>query len=73
MGVGMPFFCVNNKEVPMGTTSTSGWALFWFLTGFMVLGTAAIGGGVISFLGGAAALVGSGFLFKKARQKEEGV
>ena len=55
----------------MGTTSTSGWALFWFLLGFTILGTAAIGGGIISFLAGAAVLVYSGILFKSARLKEE--
>ncbi len=54
-----------------GTTSTSGWALFWFLLGFTILGTAAIGGGILSFLGGAAVLIFSGFLFKAARVKEE--
>jgi hypothetical protein len=54
-----------------GTTSTSGWALFVFLIGFTVLGTAAIGGGAMSFIAGVATLVGSGFLFKKAREKEE--
>jgi len=55
----------------MGTTSTSGWAVFWFLLGFTVLGTAAIGGGVLSFLGGSAIIVFSGVLFKSARAKEE--
>jgi hypothetical protein len=55
----------------MGTTSTSGWALFWFLTGFTVLGTTPIGGGIFSFLGGVAILVYSGVLFRAARVKEE--
>ena len=55
----------------MGTTATSGWALFWFLLGFTILGTAAIGGGVLSLLGGAAIIVFSGVLFKSARVKEE--
>ncbi len=55
----------------MGTTSTSGWALFWFLTGFTILGTTPIGGGVISFLAGAAIIVFSAVLFKQARLKEE--
>ncbi len=54
-----------------GTTSTSGWALFWFLTGYTVLGTAAIGGGIMSFIGGVAILIYSGILFKAARAKEE--
>ena len=55
----------------MGTTATSGWALLWFLLGFTVLGTAGIGGGVLSLLGGTALIVLSGFLFKAARTKEE--
>ena len=55
----------------MGTTSTSGWAVFLFMLGFTVLGTAAIGSGVVGFLGGAALIVGSGVLFKAARAKEE--
>ena len=55
----------------MGTTSTSGWAVFWFMLGFTILGTAAIGGGVLSLLAGAAFIVCSGFLFKTAREKEE--
>jgi hypothetical protein len=55
----------------MGTTSTSGWALFWFLLGFTILGTAAIGAGFIGFLAGAAIIGYSAVLFKSARAKEE--
>ena len=55
----------------MGTTALSGWALFWFLLGFTVLGTAGAGGGVLGLLGGAAIIVLSGVLFKAARAKEE--
>lgn len=55
----------------MGTTTTSGWALFLFLLGFTVLGTAAIGGGVLGFLGGAALIIVSGVLFKQVRAREE--
>jgi hypothetical protein len=55
----------------MGTTSTSGWALFWFLLGFTILGTAFIGGGVIAALAGTGVIVYSGVLFKAARLKEE--
>ena len=55
----------------MGTTSTSGWALLWFLLGFTILGTAGVGGGILSVLGGAAILVMSGSLFRAARAKEE--
>ena len=55
----------------MGTTKTSGWALFWFLLGFTILGTSAVGGGVIALLAGAGTLVLSGVLFKSARLKEE--
>jgi hypothetical protein len=54
-----------------GTTSTSGWALFVFLIGFTVLGTAAIGGGALSLIAGIALIIGSGFLFQAARKKEE--
>ena len=54
-----------------GTTKLSGWAVFWFLTGFSILGTSAIGGGALSFIAGAATLVLSAVLFKAARQKEE--
>ena len=55
----------------MGTTATSGWAVLWFLLGFTVLGTAAIGGGVLSLLAGAALIVMSSVLFQAARAKEE--
>ena len=55
----------------MGTTATSGWAVFWFLVGFTLLGTAGAGGGVLSLLGGAAVIVMSGVLFQAARAKEE--
>ena len=54
----------------MGTTSTSGWAVFWFLLGFTVLGTAAVGGGIASVGGGIALLVFSGVVFRAARVKE---
>ena len=55
----------------MGTTSTSGWAVLWFLLGFTILGTAGIGGGVLSILGGTAVIAASSFLFRAARAKEE--
>ncbi len=55
----------------MGTTSTSGWAVFVFLLGFTVLGTAAIGGGALAAIGGAGAIGLSCYLFKQAREKEE--
>ena len=54
----------------MGTTSTSGWAMCLFLLGFTILGTAATGGGVLSFLGGVVVLGISGVLFKAAKAKE---
>ena len=54
----------------MGTTATSGWALFWFLLGFTILGTAGAGGGILSVLAGAAVIVLSSVLFKAARAKE---
>ena len=55
----------------MGTTSASGWAVFLFILGFTVLGTAAIGGGILGLLAGAALIVVSGAAFKAARAKEE--
>ena len=55
----------------MGTTATSGWALFWFLLGFTVLGTAAIGGGILSVIAGVGIIAFSAALFKSARVKEE--
>ena len=55
-----------------GTTRKSGWALFWFLLGFMIIGTTPIGGGLISLLAGSGLVVVSAIIFKGA-QKEEGV
>ncbi len=55
----------------MGTTSTSGWAVLWFLLGFTILGTAATGGGILSLLAGAAMIGGASVLFGAARAKEE--
>jgi len=55
----------------MGTTATSGWALLWFLLGFTILGTAGIGGGILSWLAGIGVIAISGVLFKAARAKEE--
>ena len=55
----------------MGTTATSGWAVFWFLLGFTVLGTSAAGGGILSVLGGLALIGISCTLFRAARAKEE--
>ncbi len=55
----------------MGTTATSGWAVFWFLLGFTILGTVGVGGGVLSLLGGVALIVLSAVLFQSARPKEE--
>lgn len=55
----------------MGTTSTSGWAVFIFLLGFIILGTAAIGGGILSVAGGAVVTGVSVYLFKQARIKED--
>ncbi len=54
-----------------GTTKGSGWALFWFLTGFTVLFTSAIGGGILSFIAGVV-LIGMSFAkFKGLRATEE--
>ena len=55
----------------MGTTATSGWAVFWFLVGFIILGTTGVGGGILSLLGGTAVIAMSGVLFKAARAREE--
>ena len=55
----------------MGTTSTSGWAFFWFLLGFAALGGLGIGGGALAGFGGIALIVVSAVLFRSARAKEE--
>ena len=55
----------------MGTTATSGWAVFSFLVGFTLLGTAAIGSGLLGLLGGSGLIAVSCVLFKAARAKEE--
>ena len=54
-----------------GTTKESGWALFWFLLGFTILGTAAAGGGVISLIAGIVVIGMSFMMFKAVRAKEE--
>ena len=54
----------------VGTTKSSGWALFWFLLGFTLLGTAAVGGGLLSLFGGAVVIVFSAVLFRAARIEE---
>ena len=54
----------------MGTTSTSGWAVFFFTVGFTALGTFALGS-TIGGLIGIALIILSGYLFKSARVKEE--
>ncbi len=55
----------------MGTTKTSGWGLFWFLAGFMIIWTPALGAGALGFIAGATMIGYSAFLFKSARLKEE--
>ena len=55
----------------MGTTKTSGWAVFWFLLGFTLIVTPMVGGGIIGLAAGAAMLGYSAVLFKAARAKEE--
>lgn len=55
----------------MGTTSTSGWALFWFLLGFTTLGASAVAGGALTFLAGAGIIAWSAVLFSSARAKED--
>ncbi len=55
----------------MGTTKTSGWAVFWFLTGFMILFTPTVGAGALGLIAGAVMIAYSAVLFKAARPKEE--
>ena len=54
-----------------GTTKESGWALFWFLLGFTILGTGFAGTGMIGFLAGIAVMGMSFAMFKAVRVKEE--
>ena len=54
-----------------GTTKGSGWALFWFLLGFTILGSAFAGGGVISLIAGIAVIGMSFVMFKSIRATEE--
>jgi hypothetical protein len=54
----------------MGTTRTSGWAVFWFLLGFTLIVTPTVGGGLLGFLAGAAMLAYSAVLFQAAKKKE---
>ena len=55
----------------MGTTKTSGWAVFWFLAGFMILFTPAVGAGALGLIAGAVMIAYSAVLFQLARPKEE--
>jgi hypothetical protein len=55
----------------MGTTKTSGWAVFWFLTGFMIIWTPAVGAGALGLIAGAAMIGYSAVLFNSAKAKEE--
>lgn len=55
----------------MGTTKQSGWAVFMFLTGFTLVFTPTVGGGIIGFLAGAGLIGYSLVLFKAVRPKEE--
>ena len=54
-----------------GTTKGSGWALFWFLLGFTILGMAAAGGGMISLIAGIVVIGASFAMFKAIRATEE--
>ncbi len=53
-----------------GTTKYSGIALALFLLAFTIIGTAAVGGGLISILAGSAIAIVSAMVFKSARVKE---
>jgi hypothetical protein len=54
-----------------GTTKESGWALFWFLLGFTILGTGFAGTGTIGVIAGLAVIGMSFVMFKAIRAKEE--
>ena len=54
-----------------GTTKESGWALFWFLLGFTILGTSFAGTGMIGLVAGIAVIGMSFAMFKAVRAKEE--
>lgn len=54
-----------------GTTKESGWALFWFLFGFTILGTVATGGGALGLITGIVIIGVSFGMFKAIRTKEE--
>lgn len=54
----------------MGTTKTSGWAMFWFLLGFTLLFVPTIGPAYVGFVG-AAFLALSAYMFKAVRPQEE--
>ena len=53
-----------------GTTKESGWALFWFLLGFTILGTAAAGTGIFGLIAGIVVIGISFMMFKAVRAKE---
>ena len=54
-----------------GTTKESGWALFCFLLGFTILGTAAAGTGILGLIAGIVVIGMSFIMFKAVRVKEE--
>lgn len=53
----------------MGTTSTSGWAVFFFLVGFMLAGTIFLGS-VLSAVAGFVCIAIAVALFQKAKTLE---
>ena len=53
-----------------GTTKESGWALFWFLLGFTILGTAGAGTGMLGLVAGIVVIGISFVMFKNIRVKE---
>ena len=54
-----------------GTTKESGWALFWFLLGFTILGSGFAGTGALGLIAGIALIGMSFMMFKAIRVKEE--
>ena len=54
-----------------GTTKGSGWALFWFLFGFTILGSSAAGTGILGLIAGIGVIGMSFVMFKAIRATEE--
>ncbi len=55
----------------MGTTKASGWAVFWFMAGFTIIGTAPIGTGIVGLLVGFGIMGWACVQFRAIRPVEE--